>query len=94
MSLFDDDEQQNWYYEAETEFDENVLKHASQKDMHAMVYLLRTMDEALETLQRFSEQDPQLSKADRIAIESDAEEASQALSRACNIIPEKNDIDN
>jgi len=86
MSLFDEDD--NWYYDAETEFDENVLRHADERDMHAMLYLLQTTDDALDTLERFAEQDPQLSKADRIAVQSDVEEAREAMEKACTVIPE------
>lgn len=91
--VWDSSEDEQWYYDAKTDFDEQVLRHANQKDVHAMVYLLKTMDEALDTLERFSSQDPRLSKADRIAVESDIHEATEALDKACTFLPTE-DTDN
>jgi hypothetical protein len=92
--VWDSSEDENWYYDPETDFDRQVLRHAADKNTHAMLYLLKTMSEAVDTLERFSEQDPRLSKADRIAVKSDVAEAAEALDRACTFLPTKDGVDN
>lgn len=86
MSLFDEDDSEQWY-DTHNKFEENVLKNAQRADMHPLAYLLKKQIKALDTLQEFSEQEPLLSKSEQIAVESDAEEAREALERAAEVMP-------
>jgi hypothetical protein len=89
MSLFDDNDEEDFYYDPNNEFQRRALKHAERDDEHPLVYMARTMDKALEAIDDFANQDPLLSKRERIAISSDIEEAEDALLRACKVIPEE-----
>jgi hypothetical protein len=89
MSLFDDDSEEDFYYDPANKFQKQALKHAEQQDEHPLVYMAKTMDKALETIDDFANQDPLLSKRERMAISSDIEEAEDALFRAVKIIPEE-----
>lgn len=89
MSLFDDDDEEDFYYDPNNEFQRRALKHAERDDEHPLVYMAKTMDKALDAMDEFSGQDPLMSKRERIAISSDLEEAKDALTRACEVIPEE-----
>jgi len=89
MSIFDDEPEEDWYYDPSNEFQRNVLQHASKNDKHALVYLALRLSKAIDAMDDFTEQDPKLSKSERIAIESDIEEAREAVSKACRIIPKE-----
>lgn len=85
--MFNDDDSSDWYYDPETEFQENVLKHAERADQHPLEYLAHQLDSAFEALDTFAEQDPKLSKADYVGIKWDIEEARHGIKNACELIP-------
>jgi hypothetical protein len=88
MSLFDDDDNaEEYYYEAEDKFQQRVLKNAQKLEKHPLAHLAIQLSKGAEAMEAFCEQDPHLSKSERIAIESDIEEAKEALSKACVVIP-------
>jgi len=90
MSLFDDEtEDDEYYYEAEDEFARTVLKNAQKLDKHPIEHLAEQQAEAFRTMESFIEQDPHVSKSERIAINADVEEAKEAMHRACSVIPSK-----
>lgn len=88
MSLFDDDDE-DFYYDPNNDFQRRALKHAEQNDTHALIYIAKTMGQALDAFDEFSQQDPLMSKRERMAIESDVEEARDALERAAEVIPQE-----
>jgi hypothetical protein len=89
MSLFDDNTDESYYYDAETEFQEQVLQHADRDDEHPLAYLAIQTSKAVDAMNEFVEQDPHISQSERIAITSDIQEAEQAMSRACRVIPQE-----
>lgn len=89
MSFFNDDnDDDEHYYDAENKFQERVLANAQKLDKHPLAHLATQLSKGVEAMEVFTEQDPHISKSERIAIHSDTQEAKQALSRACIIIPE------
>lgn len=89
MSFFNDDEDNSdsHYYEAEDKFQQRVLKNAEKLDKHPLAHLAVQMSKGAEAMETFCEQDPHISKSERIAIESDIAEAKEALTKACTVIP-------
>lgn len=87
MSFFNDDDDPEHYYDPSNNFERKVLKNAQKADKHPLAYLALQLSKGVECMEQFTEQDPHISKSERIAIESDVEEAKEALSRACVIIP-------
>lgn len=90
MSLFDDDDpDEDWYYDPDTEFQRRVLKHADAEDEHPLAYLAIRLSKSVDAMEQFVDQDPLLSRNERIAITSDIEEAQDAMARACQLIPKE-----
>lgn len=88
MSFFDDnDDSDDYYYDPEDKFQRRVLKNAEKLEKHPLAHLAIQLSKGVDCMEEFCSQDPHLSKSERIAIESDVEEAKEALSRACTVIP-------
>lgn len=87
MSFFDDDGEGDWYYDPEDEFQKQVLQNADANDDHPLAYLAMRMGAAIDCMEEFTEQDPHISKSERIAIRSDIEEARESIERATKVIP-------
>jgi len=89
MSLFDDssDDDDEYYYEPDGAFQLSVLQNADKVDQHPMEYIAERQAKALTAMDSFIEQDTHITKSERIALQSDIEEAREAISRACKVIP-------
>lgn len=89
MSFFNDDDsdEEDWYYESEDKFQKRVLRNAEKLEKHPLAHLAIQMEKGAQCMETFCEQDPHISKSERIAIQSDIQEAKEALSRACAVIP-------
>ena len=86
MSIFDDDDSEQWY-DPENEFERKVLENAQKLDVHPIVHLAQQQNKALTVMKHFARQEPIINKRERIAIESDVEEATEAISRAYKVMP-------
>ena len=90
MSLFDntdDNQDESYHYDAEDEFQVAVLRNARKADEHPVALIAMRQASALNALEDFTNQEPLVSKKERVAIESDIEEAREALHRAYRIMP-------
>ena len=87
MSFFEDEDDDEHYYEAEDDFARTVLSNAEKLNKHPLEHLAEQQAKAFETMGKFIEQDPHVSKSERIAIKADVEEATEAMHRACKVIP-------
>jgi len=89
MSLFDNepDDTDESYYEASDEFQTALLRNARDLGEHPIALIAMRQASALNALNDFTEQELLISKKERIAIESDIEEAREALHRAYRIMP-------
>jgi len=89
MSLFDntDDTQDESYYEASDEFQTVLLRNAHDLDEHPIALIAMRQASALDALDDFVEQDTLITTKERVAIQSDVEEAREALHRAYKVIP-------
>jgi len=90
MSLFDntdDNQDESYHYDAEDEFQVAVLRNARKADEHPVALIAMRQASALDALEDFINQEPLVSKKERVAIESDIEEAREALHRAYKIMP-------
>jgi len=88
MSLFDNtDDADESYYEASDEFQRVLLRNAHDLDEHPIALIAMRQASALDTLEDFTNQEPLITTKERVAIESDLEEAREALHRAYKVIP-------
>ena len=91
MSLFNsddaDDTDESHYYEPDDEFQRILLRNAHDLGEHPIELLAMRQASSLDALDDFCEQELLISKAERIAIESDIEEAREALHRAYRLVP-------
>lgn len=87
MSLFDKETDDDTYYEASDEFQRVLLQNARDLNEHPIALIAMRQASALDALDDFTEQELLISKAERIAIQSDIEEAREALHRAYRIMP-------
>ena len=89
MSFFNDDEDDSddHYYDPQNKFQKRVLRNAEKLEKHPLTHLAVEMSKGAEAMETFCEQDPHISKGERIAIESDIAEAKEALTKACTVIP-------
>ena len=88
MSLFDNtDDTDESYYEPDDEFQTALLRNARDLNEHPIALIAIRQASALNALDDFIEQELLISKKERIAIESDIEEAREALHRAYRIMP-------
>jgi hypothetical protein len=90
MSFFDDDSNDNGhYYDPQDNFQRRVLHNAEKADMHPIAHLASQLQKGVDCMEEFTEQDPHISKRERIAIRCDTEEAREALTKACTVIPQE-----
>jgi len=85
MTLFDDDSDQ--WYDPQDKFQKKVLQNARQLDVHPLIHLAKQQEKTLQAMKEFSRQEPIINKKERVAIESDVEEAAEAISRAYKVMP-------
>jgi len=93
MSLFDDDESDDYWYDPQDEFQRRVLKNASTKGEHPILYLAGRQKKAVEAMEEFVSQETLLSKREQLAVQSDVEEAEEAIGRAYQLMPSEVVID-
>lgn len=91
MSFFNDDEDDSddHYYDPQNKFQKRVLRNAEKLEKHPLAHLAVQLEKGVDCMDEFCSQDPHLSKSERIAIQSDIAEATEALSRACTVIPQE-----
>jgi len=87
MSLFDDDESSDYWYDPQNEFQRKVLNNASQVGEHPLLYLAGRQKKAIEAMSEFVEQETLLSKSEQLAVQSDVSEAEEAIGRAYQVLP-------
>lgn len=87
MSLFDDDDGSEYWYDPKNEFQRKVVENAAQLDKHPLLYLAERQKKAIEAMDEFVEQETLLSKSEQIAVKSDVEEAEEAIGRAYQVMP-------
>jgi len=87
MTLFDDDDDSEQWYDPQDKFQRKVLQNAEKLNVHPIIHLAKQQEKALEAMMEFSRQEPLVNKQERVAIESDVKEAEEAISRAYQVMP-------
>jgi len=93
MSLFDDDEEEEYWYDPQDEFQSQVLRNADAAGKHPLLYLAGRQKKAIEAMEEFVSQETLLSKREQLAVQSDVEEAEEAIGRAYQLMPSEVVID-